>query len=905
MALTTGFQLPFGIQPLNPVPTDSWSGPYDGINAAAAVAAANAAIPSGVRFKSLEVRLIINGTAVKYWYKDGITDSDLVPFQSLAATGVYLPLSGGVIDGNLTVTGIFSSTDTANWQSVYSNVQSNSAQWSDGTALLSSYNFFGDGVTTIFNLSSTNPHVNAAGYIVVLNGSTQTPYKDYTINYNSGTNKLVTLFTPPSGCELSVVYLGNRINSNTTTINEGGSTQSSDVSMLSSNWQNTYTSVLANSGSWNSVTDIKSLSSNWQNTYTSVLANSGSWNKIQTVQSLSGNWENTYTNVLTNSSNWQSVYTSVLANSSTWNSVTDVKSLSSNWQSTYTNILANSGSWNSTTDIKFLSGNWENTYTNVLANSSTWNSVTDVKSLSSNWENTYTNVLTNSGSWQATYSSVLANSGTWNKIQSFESLSGSWQATYSSVLANSGIWSSMLPLTGGTVTGNLLITGSLSALNGSTFVNTVFANTSALDINNTGLGPALRVTQGAGPGDIASFYDGDGVEVLHIGNALNPTSDGVVGVKTSYPNKTLTVAGEISAQGEVWASKYYGDGSSLTGILGTDTNKLPLGGGTLTGGLTGTTATFTTSISAPALSGTFYGDGSRLTGIVSPVGVYVALSGGTLTGGLTGTTATFTTSISAPTIQGIFYGDGSNLIGVTGTDTSKLPLAGGTLTGGLTGTTATFTTSVTAPAIRGTFYGDGSNLTSVVGTDTSKLPLAGGTLTGTLKVAAGTTNSVPLLFQTGTITSSPTANAIEWDGSQLYATSSSFSRRRVSYTDENVTIFSSNPANFATNSFYADTQEVHFYTLSATNNFIIDVVGSVSTYDSMAAVNSSRTICVINTSGTTAYVPILKIDGFNQSVRWQGNQSTGNPNSLDVWTFTIIKTGASAYTVLGSVTMYI
>jgi hypothetical protein len=39
MALTDGFQLPFGIQPLNPVPTDSWSGPYEGADAATAKAA--------------------------------------------------------------------------------------------------------------------------------------------------------------------------------------------------------------------------------------------------------------------------------------------------------------------------------------------------------------------------------------------------------------------------------------------------------------------------------------------------------------------------------------------------------------------------------------------------------------------------------------------------------------------------------------------------------------------------------------------------------------------------------------------------------------------------------------------------------------------------------------------------
>ena len=81
MALTPGLQLPFGIQPVNPVPVDAWSGPYSGVDESSAVSLANSSIPSGVRFQSLEVRLIVGGISRKYWYRDGITDSDLVEFS--------------------------------------------------------------------------------------------------------------------------------------------------------------------------------------------------------------------------------------------------------------------------------------------------------------------------------------------------------------------------------------------------------------------------------------------------------------------------------------------------------------------------------------------------------------------------------------------------------------------------------------------------------------------------------------------------------------------------------------------------------------------------------------------------------------------------------------------------------
>lgn len=87
MALTPGVQISKGIQPTDPVPVDSWSGPYEGATEALAKTQANSSVPSGVRFKSLEVRLIINGVAKKYWYRDGITDNDLVEFSSSLGMG--------------------------------------------------------------------------------------------------------------------------------------------------------------------------------------------------------------------------------------------------------------------------------------------------------------------------------------------------------------------------------------------------------------------------------------------------------------------------------------------------------------------------------------------------------------------------------------------------------------------------------------------------------------------------------------------------------------------------------------------------------------------------------------------------------------------------------------------------
>ena len=82
MPINPGLQLPFGIQPTNPVPVDAWSGPFTAVSLVAGVSAANAAIPSAVRFQSMEVRLIVDGVSYKYWYGNGIADIDLVAFNA-------------------------------------------------------------------------------------------------------------------------------------------------------------------------------------------------------------------------------------------------------------------------------------------------------------------------------------------------------------------------------------------------------------------------------------------------------------------------------------------------------------------------------------------------------------------------------------------------------------------------------------------------------------------------------------------------------------------------------------------------------------------------------------------------------------------------------------------------------
>jgi hypothetical protein len=114
-----------------------------------------------------------------------------------------------------------------------------------------------------------------------------------------------------------------------------------------------------------------------------------------------------------------------------------------------------------------------------------------------------------------------------------------------------------VPITGGTITGSLSVNndvtifGNLTAKGTTTFSNTIFATTSALSVIHIGNDePALYVAAN-GTGDLASFYDYDtGVEMFHIGGADGSHPN--IGIKTSTPDKALTVNGEISANNLIY-----------------------------------------------------------------------------------------------------------------------------------------------------------------------------------------------------------------------------------------------------------------------------------------------------------------------------------------------------------------
>ncbi|WP_053004231.1 beta strand repeat-containing protein [Flavobacterium sp. ABG] len=149
---------------------------------------------------------------------------------------------------------------------------------------------------------------------------------------------------------------------------------------------------------------------------------------------------------------------------------------------------------------------------------------------------------------------------------------------------------------------------------------------------------------------------------------------------------------------------------------------------TFTGALVGNASTATVLQTARTINGVSFNGSANITINATDAIARLPLSGGTLTGGLVGTTANFTTftgalvgnastatlaadatTLATPrNINGVAF-DGSANITINAVDsTARLALTGGSLTGALNGTTAAFSGIVTAP-------------TAAAGTNTTQL----------------------------------------------------------------------------------------------------------------------------------------------------------------------------------------
>ena len=102
-------------------------------------------------------------------------------------------------------------------------------------------------------------------------------------------------------------------------------------------------------------------------------------------------------------------------------------------------------------------------------------------------------------------------------------------------------------------------------------------------------------------------------------------------------------------------------------------------------------------------------------------------------------------------------------------------------------------------------------------------------------------------------------------------------------------------------------QSVMYLTANATADWELNFRGSDSaSLDSLLVAGEVVSATFISTQGATAFLNrIVKIDGVPLVPKWIGGPPrAGNPNGLDSYSFSIIKTAASSFTVLASITQF-
>jgi hypothetical protein len=189
-------------------------------------------------------------------------------------------------------------------------------------------------------------------------------------------------------------------------------------------------------------------------------------------------------------------------------------------------------------------------------------------------------------------------------------------------------------------------------------------------------------------------------------------------------------------------------------------------------------------------------------------------------------------------------------------------------------------------------------ITNIIGNGIGLTSLTGANVTGTVPSANTVTDAAQSnITSVGTLTSVTTSGNLSVSGTTT-----------VQQAKEKTVISVSAPG--ASTNFDVLSGAINYYTANMTANVTLNVRGnSTTTFNSITSVGDSVTIAMATTCGASVFlVSTFRIDSVTITPKWVGNvaPSVGllQSSGINAYTYTIIKTAANTYTVLGSYTGY-
>ena len=322
--------------------------------------------------------------------------------------------------------------------------------------------------------------------------------------------------------------------------------------------------------------------------------------------------------------------------------------------------------------------------------------------------------------------------------------------------------------------------------------------------------------------------------------------------------------------------------TNLTGTLGVSN-----GGTGLTSGTSGGVLAFTAS-------GTLASSGALAANAIVIGGGAGAAPSTTTTG--TGVVTAIGNNTNAASGLAVLNSSGYLAVAQGGTNSNATPTAGGVGYG--TGTAHAYTSAGTSG--------------QVLQSNGSGAPTWANASTGTVtSVSAGTGMSFSTITSTGSVAIDTTvvprfANAGTFTATQTFQGSSSTLGAIFNDAAEICTV--SATAATGTINYDVTTQSVLYYTSNASANWTVNFRGSSGTsMNTLLSTGQCITVAFLVTQGSTAYYNnLVQVDGSTVTPKYQGGTawSSGNASSIDVYTYTIVKTGSATFTVFASQTKF-